>query len=356
MMRRLILDSVKHWMREYHVDGFRFDLALLIDTETCKQIIKEARGINPNAIIIAEPWGGGYGPNKFSDIGWSSWNDQFRNGIKGQNPHDGLGFIFGKWQGNNNRKSLQRYVMGSLRKFGGQYLDIRHSINYLESHDDHTMGDFIRIGLREIDEKKRIINMDEHTKLTPLQLKLNKLAAMFLFTSQGAVMIHEGQEFARSKVIAKTVSADSNWGRIDHNSYNKDNETNYLNFDHAKMNADLVNYYKGLISLRKHEEALHDAAPENIKFINVQDSLFLMYELVYQNRHFIIAMNGNMENDHLLELPKGQWKILADGEEVYVADSQKKAASQIHIPASTGIVLQKVNSQKRTFHSFIRFY
>jgi len=342
MARKLILESVKHWMQEYHIDGFRFDLALLIDMQTCKQIIAEARKINPNAIIIAEPWGGGYGPNEFSDIGWASWNDQFRNGVKGQNPHDGHGFIFGEWQGANDRKSLERYVMGSLRKFGGQYLDVRHSVNYLESHDDHTMGDFIRLGLGDIDEKTRVIDIDAHARLTPLQLQLNKLAAMFLFTSRGAIMIHAGQEFARSKIIAKTVAADSNWGRIDHNSYDKDNETNYINFEQAKMNAALADYYKGLIGLRKTYAAFREARPEDIAFIDYPDSLLLAYKLAYQNQYFIVAMNGNREQDNGLNLPKGKWKILANGDSVYLNGYARAVKTKITIPSGTGVVLQKV--------------
>ncbi len=346
MARRLILESVKYWMQEYHIDGFRFDLALLIDTETCRQILQEARKINPNVIIIAEPWGGGYGPNEFSDIGWASWNDQFRNGVKGQNPHDGHGFIFGKWQGTNNRKSLERYVMGSLREFGGQYLDIDHSVNYLESHDDHTMSDFIRLGLDEIDEKTSIINIDDHSKLTPLQLKLNKLAAIFLFTSQGAIMMHAGQEFARSKVTAKTVSADSNWGRIDHNSYDKDNETNYINFHHAEMNSELLNYYRGLIQLRSGNAAFRNAKPADIAFNDHPDSLLVAYELNYGNQHFMVAMNGNMNKAHKLALPDGQWKIIADGENVYREDMRETIESEIRIPSSTGVILQKVYNLK----------
>jgi pullulanase len=234
-------------------------------------------------------------------------------------------------------------VMGSLRNFGGQYLDISHSINYLESHDDHTMGDFIRIGLKEINEDDRIINIDEHAKLTPLQLKLNKLAALFLFTSQGAVMIHAGQEFARSKLIAKTVSAESNWGRIDHNSYNKDNETNYINFKHAQMNSELMNCYKGLVRLRKREEAFREAAPGDIRFINDSDSLFLAYEVAYQNQHFIIIMNGNMKQNRKLRLPDKNWKILVDGNEVYLNNEPGINDSSVTIPASTGFVLQKRN-------------
>ncbi|MCK4904210.1 MAG: pullulanase, partial [Candidatus Marinimicrobia bacterium] len=199
-MRKLILESVKYWMKEYHIDGFRFDLGYLIDEETRKQILTELRAINPNVIILAEPWGGGYDPDGFSDIGWASFNDKIRNGVKGQNPVNGLGFIFGKWFGDNDQKSLQRFVMGSLRENDGQYLDIAHSVNYLESHDDHTFGDFIRIGSGQVHEHQVITNRIENAKLTDRQLALNKLGAIFLFTSQGITFMHEGQEWARSKV------------------------------------------------------------------------------------------------------------------------------------------------------------
>ena len=73
--RALIIESVKHWMTEYHIDGFRFDLAGIIDWETIDRIRTEAEKINPKVILIAEPWGGEYKPSGFSNHGWSSWND-----------------------------------------------------------------------------------------------------------------------------------------------------------------------------------------------------------------------------------------------------------------------------------------
>ena len=64
-------------MKEYHIDGFRFDLGHLIDWDTIELIKREAEKVNPGVFITCEPWGGGYDPNGFSDRGWSSWNDQF---------------------------------------------------------------------------------------------------------------------------------------------------------------------------------------------------------------------------------------------------------------------------------------
>lgn len=341
MARRLIIDSVLHWMREYHIDGFRFDLAKMIDWETCDKILQAARQVNPGVIIIAEPWGGGYDPAGFSDHGWASWNDQIRNGVKGQNPRDGLGFIFGKWQGQNNRKSLQRYIRGSLRKFGGQYLSVSHSVNYLASHDDHTLGDFIRLGLGDVDENQLITDIDSHAKLTAQQMKLNKLAALFLFTSQGAVMIHEGQEFARSKVIAPTSAPDPDQGKIDHNSYNKDNPTNWLNFKHAEMNRELVHYYRGLIRMREKHSAFRRSTQSDIHFFDQPDSLFLIFRLDSPENKYLILLNGNPATTGHFRLPSEGWRFLADRSRASDEPFGAVTGTEIKVPPQTGAVLVK---------------
>ncbi len=341
MARRLIIDSVVHWIKDYHIDGFRFDLASLIDWQTCNEILKKAQAINPAAVIIAEPWGGSYNPSGFSDHGWAAWNDQIRNGVKGQNPFDGLGFIFGKWQGDNNRESLKRYVLGSLRQYGGQYLRVKHSVNYLASHDDHTLGDFIRLGLGAVHESDRITDLKKNAALTPLQYKLNALGALFLFTSQGPIMMQEGQEYARSKVIEKTAVADTNWGRIDHNSYNKDNKTNWLNFDFAKANSQLVNYYRGLIQMRKAHPAFRHATPQQIKFFDQPDPFFLVYTINYQNTEYLVLLNGNRTSDNQFVSENNEWLVLADGSQASDKPVGVLKSADIRIPPGSGMVLMR---------------
>jgi pullulanase/glycogen debranching enzyme len=341
MTRRLIVDSVIHWMKEYQIDGFRFDLAKLIDWQTIDAIREEALQVNPDVILIAEPWGGGYDPAGFSDHGWAAWNDQIRNGVKGQNPHDGRGFIFGEWQGENDVNSLRRYLTGSLRENGGQYIKTSHSINYLESHDDHTMGDFIRLGLGDVTEDQIIQDLKKHITLTPTQLKLNKLAALFLFVSQGPIMIHEGQEYARSKVIAPTLVPDPAVGKIDHDSYNKDNETNWLNFDHAELNRELVNYYKGLIALRQAHPAFRRAKPSDYQFLETTDSHFISLQLVYDGKEYLAFLNGNRLSDQEIELPGGEWAILADGEQADAKPLSKTKDRFLKLESRSGIVLVK---------------
>jgi len=342
MARRLILDSIKYWMREYHIDGFRFDLAAMIDWQTCDEILRQAREINPHAIIIAEPWGGGgYAPAEFSKHGWAAWNDQIRNGVKGQNPSGGLGFIFGQWFDHNSLETMRRYVLGSLVQDGGLFHKTSHSINYLESHDDNTLGDFIRIGLGGSD---RVADVDANADLSDEQLKLNKLAALFLFVSQGAVMIHEGQEWARSKVIAATEAPDDQVGRIDHNSYNKDNETNWLNFDHADKNSELVNYYKGLIEIRKKHPAFRKSNKADFTFYDDPDNPFA-FAFHLRNtssgdvNDFFVIFNGNREKAASFDLPAGEWAAIVDGGKSGLYELYK-TEKHIEAPPSTGIVLQ----------------
>lgn len=335
-MRNLILESLKYWMTEYHVDGFRFDLGQLIDANTRDLIISELRTINPNVIILAEPWGGGYNPHGFSDQGWASFNDQFRDGLKGSvfDIKD-KGFLFGKFRKNQDQDFLRRLVMGSVRQFGGQYVSSSHSVNYLESHDDLTFGDRLRI-TGGFNEKHEIINDPiSHAKVDGDLLAMNKLGALYLFTSQGIVFIHQGQEWARSKIIANTDAPDEFEGQIDHNSYEKDNETNWLNWNEKGLNSKLVDYYKGLIQLRKKYPSLRKSNPKDFKFFDLGKQIAVGYIV---KEKMAIIMNGSKTDNVSTTLPIGNWRMIVDGDSVQL-DSHKIMSGEINIAPISGIVL-----------------
>lgn len=340
MLRRLIVESVLYWMKEYHIDGFRFDLGKLIDWETIETIIYEARKINPDVVFVCEPWGGGYDPAGFSLRGWGSWNDQIRNGIKGENPYNGLGWIFGQWYGNNNPDRIKSYVNGTLVKDEhGLFQLPEHSVNYLESHDGYTLGDFIRIALRSVDpHHQKISKVDDFVRLNNEQLKLNKLAAMFLFTSQGITMIHSGQEFARSKVIPfNTEIPDTNQGKIDHNSYDKDNEVNYINYNHSEINNELFEFYQKLIEIRKKYPALRRAAYDEIKFLNTGNNHFsIAFRIDHNEESIIVALNADNYREFKLELPEGKWEVLLSTEFMV-----EKKSRNLSLMPKEGIILIK---------------
>ncbi|WP_337866197.1 pullulanase [Ignavibacterium sp.] len=343
MLRRLIVESVLYWMKEYHIDGFRFDLGKLLDWETIETIIYEAKKINPDVVFVCEPWGGGYDPAGFSLRGWGAWNDQIRNGIKGENPFNGLGWIFGQWYGNNNPQRIKSYVNGTLVADSlGLFQKPHHSVNYLESHDGYTLGDFIRLATNYVKKDEIIKDVDSFVKLTPLQMKLNKLGALFLFTSRGITMIHSGQEFARTKVIPHDLTIpDPNRGMIDHNSYEKDNETNYINYKHAEINKELFNYYKGLIELRKNYSAFRRAKYEDVLFHEVKGNTFtISYEVKYKDEHFFVTMNANQNSSQIIKLPKGEWEVIVDSEKAGTKNI-RTVKNKIEVEPISGYVLKK---------------
>lgn len=342
MLRRLIVESVLYWMKEYHVDGFRFDLGKLLDWQTIETIIYEAKKINPDVVFVCEPWGGGYDPAGFSLRGWGAWNDQIRNGIKGENPINGHGWIFGNWYGNNSPQRIKSYVTGTLTKDSlGLFQKPDHSVNYLEAHDGYTFGDFVRIGLGDVKPDQVIKDVDANAKLTPAQLKLNKLGALFLFTSRGITMIHSGQEFARSKVIPLTNPNDPHRGMIDHNTYDKDNEVNYINYNHAKLNENLLDYYKGLIELRKEYKIFRRADYDDVKFISVHDNDFALgYEINYEDEHFVVLFNAHPQKEVVCDLPKGKWEVLVN-KDIAGIKVLDEVSGMITIPTSSGFVLKK---------------
>ena len=155
-------------------------------------------------------------------------------------------------------------------------------------------------------------------------------------------MISEGQEFARSKVILDDVTvADSEKGMIDHNSYNKDNETNYVNYELTKLNKELVDYYKGLISLRNNYAAFRRAGYEDVTFYDIKDNHFALgYHLKFDNDELIILFNAQWRSDEEFHLPKGDWEVLVSPEKAGT-ESQGTVNTEIEVPPSTGYVLKK---------------
>jgi pullulanase/glycogen debranching enzyme len=350
MARRMILDSVEYWMREYHVDGFRFDLAAMIDWETCDAILQRARTINPNAIIIAEAWGGGaYTPAEHSQHGWAAWNDQIRNGVKGWHPASagkgGQGFIFGKWKTGVTMAHLRSYITGTLKEDGGLFQHKSHAINYLESHDDHTLGDFIRLAGGKVKIEQAIADLEANARLSPIQMRMNKLGALFLFTCQGAIMIHEGQEFARSKVIAKTSVSDPHAGQIDHNSYNKDNETNWINFQHAEMNRELVDYYRGLMALRRAHRAFRWSEKKDIELLTSKGEFSLGYYIHHASsgdtHDFVVLMNGDTTEPARFKVPAGKWEIVVNEQKASTMGLGKFAGGNFVLKPTSGAVLRR---------------
>lgn len=292
MMRKLIIDNIVYFMEEFHVDGFRLDLAELIDLQTMRDIRDAARAINPKAILISEPWSPGRGENKYQlrGTGWSAWNNDFRYAAK--DFARGLG----------NREWLQNSLFGSVNTWA---LNPLQPVNYLESHDDMAFMDEIS-GNPGHDGRE----------LNDRDVALNRLAATILFTSLGKAMIYEGQEFLRSK-----------WGIK--NTYNRGDAVNAVRWTDRDrpLAQQALAYYLGLIQLRLSPEGatfrVAQRPPQSyFRWIMPGNPKLMGYVVnvpeLHAGRGFAVLLNADDVERRLPVELKGAsaWRMIGNGREI----------------------------------------
>lgn len=272
-VRKLIIDSLLYWAKEYKIDGFRFDLLALIDLETIKIAVKELKKINPNIIIYGEPWMALSSPlahdqqiwkGRQKSNGFGVFNDNFRDAIKGDPNSYGKGYIQGVF---NNRHAIETGIRGSIDKGDGDGFtdDASETINYFNCHDNLIIYDKLAISL----DDTRDIN------------SYVKLALGIVMLSFGKPFIYEGNEFNHSK-------------QNEPNSYNAPLSINAINWDDKKENIGTFNYTKDLISLRKSIEAFKHTSKEEIDkrltFIWGLDDSLIGYII---DKKYLILINAN---------------------------------------------------------------
>jgi pullulanase len=155
-------------------------------------------------------------------------------------------------------------------------------------------------------------------------------------------MIHNGQDFARSKVIPTDNDIeDDKKGQLDHNSYNKDNSVNYINFHHADMNSNLKDYYKGLIEMRNTHAEFRRAESEQIQFFDdFQNELTIGFSLKIYSDEFIVLMNGDQNLVDKFTLPEGEWEVIVDSQ-IAGTEILKTISGNVDIQEVSGLVLKR---------------
>jgi len=332
-VRDYIIESLKYWMTDYHIDGFRFDQAHLLSVETARFIIDELKKINPNVIIYGEAWD--EKEKEFSEMGWGSFNARFRDVLRGDlHNYDEKGFLFGNFRDNETLENLQALILGTPNI----YQSPAHAVNFLEVHDDYCFNDYLRLSSSRNSKDDIIDDPMKHIELDDDLLRKNKLGALILLTSQGIPIIHQGQDWAHSQIIAETDAHDPNVGKMDRNPYNKDNETNWVNWLEKEQNKKLADYYSGLIDLRRTHTEFRHATKKDFKFQGLADHA-LGY--VIRNR---IAVYINGENSTAVEtdLPEGKWQLMVNQNEVNL-NGIRQVSGKISIPPTSGMVLQRMN-------------
>ncbi len=254
MVRKYIVDSVKYWCDEYHIDGFRFDLVGLIDTQTINELVEAVHAERPDVIFYGEGWTMSTSvtkegvklatqPNSRKTPGFAYFSDNIRDALKGSVFDKGIGFVSGD---SNKGATVAQSFMGKAI----WCVSPTQTVNYASCHDNNTLIDRITLS-RPNSSREDLIRM-------------NNLAAAIYLTSQGIPFMQAGEEMLRSKVNAD--------GSYNENSYNATDEVNSLKWstlDEAEY-ANVFEYYKGLIAFRKAHPALRQSDADEVRATVIQ--------------------------------------------------------------------------------------
>lgn len=324
MMRKYIIDSVKYWAKEYHLDGFRFDLMGIHDSVTMNAIREALDKIDPSIIIIGEGWE--MSTPLPEDLKASQrnaqampriahFNDSIRIALKGSDFGDekDRGFISGK---NYLEDLLLRNIKGAMHLSShSSYVDPEQVIQYVEAHDNLTLYDKL---LRSNPDDSEEVRIKRHT-----------LATSIVLLSQGVPFIHGGQEFLRTKAGVA-------------NSYQSPDEINQFEWERVTTYQESVAYVKGLIALRKSEYLfrLHTHEEIDAHFTMLSENFNIVaFSLTNSEKKYIVIFNGN-RSDVIFRIQKGKYAILVEDNQVFL-ESMPEAVlmEKILVKAHTTSVL-----------------
>lgn len=341
MMRKYMIESVLHWINEYHLDGFRFDLMGIHDIATMNEIRKAATAVDPSIIIYGEGWAAkapqmpedslAMKANTYRMPGIAAFSDEMRDGLRGpfNDNHQGA-FLAGVPGG---EESIKFGIVGAIKHPQVDNDLVNYSkaswaeqptqmVSYVSCHDDMCLVDRLNASVPGI---------------TPQELiKLDKLAQTAVFTSQGIPFIYAGEEVMRDK---KGV----------HNSYQSPDSINAIDWKHKAEHADVFAYYKGLIQLRKNHPAFRmgdaDLVRKHLEFLPVEGSNLIAYRLkehansdVWED--IIVALNSRKEPAKLT-VPEGKYTVVCKDGFISEKGLGTLYGSEVIVPAQSALIIYK---------------
>lgn len=337
MVRKYIVDSVKYWAKNYHIDGFRFDTMGVLDTDTMAEVYKEINKINPGTLIYGEGWeikpnerpkeASYVHANLIPNVGF--FGDNLRNAVIGEsgsfgNARSGLA------QGNltdKDKNGVSHYqedaaafvkgFMGSQGFNKHNYLNPGQVINYSTCHDNLTLYDALKAHLPNASVAEFV--------------KRAKLADSMIMLSQGVPLFHSGQEALRTK-------------NGNANSYNADITVNEIDWKRVEQNKDLVSYFQKLVQLRKTCPAFrmstYDEIKKNITPIVQGENGVFAFEIKSADSTMYVIFNVNEKANQFTSVDLTGSKILLSSDDTTVG-------AKTILPGLSTLVIKKVSDKDK---------
>lgn len=354
LMREFMLESVKYWIDEYHIDGFRFDLMGVHDIETMQQIRAEVNKIDPSIYIYGEGWSAGscaYPVDKLAMKanaqqlnGIAAFSDDMRDALRGPFSDDHKGALLAGIPG--EEVSLKFGIVGGIAHPQVDMTKVNYDkkpwtnnpteqISYVSCHDDMCLVDRLKASIPSLTDK----NIPEKERTAEL-IRIDQLAQTAVFTSQGVPFILSGEEMLRDK---KGV----------HNSYNSPDSINHLDWNNLQRYPQLFAYYKNLIQLRKNHPAFRlatgDKVRQHLEFLPAvnskdvkQDCLvgFLLKDLqeIDAWKTIVVIYNFNKEAKEMA-IPEGNYTIACCNGAIDEAGLGEVSGKEVLVDGQSALIL-----------------
>lgn len=354
LMREFMLESVKYWIDEYHIDGFRFDLMGVHDIETMQQIRAEVNKIDPSIYIYGEGWSAGscaYPVDKLAMKantqqlnGIAAFSDDMRDALRGPFSDDHKGALLAGIPG--EEESLKFGIVGGIAHPQVDMTKVNYDkkpwtnnpteqISYVSCHDDMCLVDRLKASIPSLTDK----NIPEKERIAEL-IRIDQLAQTAVFTSQGVPFILCGEEMLRDK---KGV----------HNSYNSPDSINHLDWNNLQRYPQLFAYYKNLIQLRKNHPAFRlatgDKVRQHLEFLPAVDSKdvkqdclvgFLLKDLqgIDAWKTIVVIYNFNKEAKEMA-IPEGNYTIACCNGTIDEAGLGEVSGKEVLVDGQSALIL-----------------